>query len=207
MKKRCGQSLIEILVAVAIGVILVVGALTIVTPSIKTGSDVGRIQVASGLGKQLFDNLRAASEKDWHNIDTLATSSANRYYVIASTSPFTTTSGVESVLVGTTTFTRWFYIDDVYRNVSGKIDVSGSSPDPSTKKATVVYTWPTGNNSSGTFVGYITRTHDEALLQTDWGAGANQSGPLNATSVNSKFATSVNIDYTTSSGAIVIQGF
>lgn len=204
MHDREGQSLIEILVAVAIGVILVVGALTIITPALKTSSDVTRVQTASGLGKELLDNLRTASEKDWHLVDTLATSSANHYYIIASTSPFTVSSGTESVMVGTTTYTRYFYLEDAYRNGSGKIDTAGTR-DPSTRKVNIVYTWPPA--ASGTFSGYITRAHNESFIQTDWSGGGNQSGPLTATSVNSKFATSSNINYTTSTDAIILQGF
>lgn len=202
---RQGQSLIEILVAVAVGVIMVVGALTIITPTLKTGSDVTRAQTASALGKELLDNLRAAAEKDWHLIDVLGTSSANRYYVVASTSPFTVATGTESVAVGTTTYARWFYLDDVYRNSSGKIDTAGGYKDPSTRKATVFYTW-SSSTASNTLTSYMARTHDESFVQTDWSGGGNQSGPVTATSVNSRFATSSNINVTTSSGAIIIEG-
>jgi type II secretory pathway pseudopilin PulG len=204
LRKREGQSLIEILVAVGVGVILVVGAIATLSPSINTHANALRVQAASGLAKELLENVRAAGEGNWHTLDALATSSSNKYYLIASTSPFTATSGMERVLLATTSFTRYFYLDDVYRNVSGKIDAAGTTLDPSTKKITVTYGWGSGTTS---VISYLTRALGSVWTQTDWSAGSGQDGPITATGTNAKFSTSSNIDYSTSSGAMVIQGF
>lgn len=199
-----GQSLIEVLVAVAVGTIMVAGAMAIVSPTLKTRGDTARLQVASGVGKGLLENARVLSESNWHAFDALATTSANKYYIVASTSPFTVASGVESVDVGTTTYTRYFYLGDVYRNGSGYIDPAGTAFDPSTKKITIVYGWASTTESMDSYLG---RTWDQIFAQTDWSGGPNQSGPITSTSTNAQFATSSNMNYTTSSGALVIQGF
>lgn len=203
-ERQNGQSLIEVLVAVAVGTIMVTGAMAIVSPTLKTRGDTTRLQVASGVGKGLLENARVLSESNWHAFDALATTSANVYYVIASTSPFTAASGVEAVDVGTTTYTRYFYLDDVYRNGSGYIDSAGTAFDPSTKKITIVYGWA---STTERMTSYLGRTWDQVFTQTDWSGGPNQSGPITSTSTNARFATSSNISYATSTGVLVIQGF
>ena len=201
-----GQSLIEVLVAISIGIILIVGAVTAISPSLRIGSDIRNAQVVGALAKELADNVRVIADRDWHIIDGLATTSANRYYVVASTSPFTVATGTESILVSTSTYARYFYVDDVKRNTSGKIDESGMIRDPSTKRITIVYAWPPLSASS-TIVAYVTRHENRIVWQTDWSRGPNQDGPYYATTSAPGFSSSSNIDYTTSTGSIVIQGF
>jgi type II secretory pathway pseudopilin PulG len=207
---RGGQSIIELLVAIGVGIILIVGAISVLGPTIKTQGDTTRLQVAAGLGKGLLENVAVFADADWHNISVLATSSASKYYLIASTSPFTIASGTENVVVATTTYSRYFYIDDVYFNASGKIDTAGTSYHPSVKKVTVAYGWGKATN---TLVSYIARTNNSAFAQTDWSAGSGL-GVVTATSVLRGFGSSTNINYVTSTasptsttGSIIIQGF
>lgn len=203
--RNAGQSLVEVLVAIAIGVILIAGAITIISPALDTHRTVQGAKIAGGLGKELLEDVRVLAESDWHAIDSLATTSANTYYLVASTSPFTVSSGIESVAVATTTYTRYFYLDDVYRNVSGRIlsDTSGSY-DPSTKKVTVRFTWPPV--ASNTITSYLTRSRGRLFIQTDWSKGGNAEGPVTVTSSNTSFSTSSGVDYSTTTGSIRILG-
>jgi len=194
--KYSGQSLVEILVAVTVGVVIILGVITIIAPSLKISTDTLRGQIASALGKQLLDNVRVMAEGTWHSIDFLATSSANKYYLITSSSPFMATSGIESVAVATTTYTRYFYLNDFSR---------GGVVDPSTKVLTVVFSLQGGTNR--TLQTYLTRSNDVIFDQTDWSGGGNQAGPITRNTTYNLFATSSGIDYATSTGSIVIQGF
>ncbi len=204
MNARSGQSLVELLVAIGVGAILVIGAVAAIAPSIQTHGSALKIQMASALGKELLDNTRAFGEGSWHNLEYLSTTSVHAYYLIATTSPFQIATGTQNVTLATSTFTRYFYLDDVYRNSSGKIDSAGTYYDPSTKKITVVYGWGNGTSS---LTSYFARTGDNVWSQTDWSGGPNQDGPITATGTNAQFASSTGIDYTTSTGAIVISGF
>ena len=78
---RNGQSLIEILVAIGVGTIMLLGAITALAPVIKSTTDVNRSQVGAALGKELLDNVKVFAEANWHNIDSLATTSANKYFL------------------------------------------------------------------------------------------------------------------------------
>lgn len=191
--------------ALAIGVILLVGGVAAIVPILKISGDVARIQTASALGREVLENMRVLANANWHALDRLSTSSLNRYYVIASTSPFTVATGTEAIQVGTTTYTRFFFLDDVYRGTSSPFEPGGSVYDPSTKKITVVYSWL--STASNTLVSYLTRARDDVLFDDSWTGGGNQSTPVTPTSSNERFATSSNIDYTGTPGSIVITGF
>ena len=108
---------------------------------------------------------------------------------------------IQSLAVGTSTYTRYFYLSDVQRDDSGNIVTSGGSYDPSTKQATVVYGWSGG--PTNTMTTYIVRSQNAAISQNDWSGGPGQNGP--ETSTNNHFASSSNIDYSTATGAIYVS--
>ena len=199
--RRSGQSLVEVLIAVGLGALFVIAAGTIIAPAINVNKQAQQIQVGTGLAKELLDNVRVWGEGDWQRILALATSSANKYYLNTASSPFTSSSGQESVAVSTTTYTRFFYVDDVKRDAGDLIVTTGGSYDPSTKKITVAYKWPP-QNATRTMAAYLTRHRSKVFWQTDWSGGSGQEGP--ATSTNSRFSTSSNLDYTTSSGSLYL---
>ncbi len=114
------------------------------------------------------------------------------------------TAGEISSLYKSAFYTRYFYLDDVYRDAGGLIDAGGSTFDPSTKKITVVYGW---GNVFATSTSYLVRSEDQLFSQVDWSGGPGQSGPITSTSTNNKFSVATNTDYSTSSGSLVIQGF
>jgi type II secretory pathway pseudopilin PulG len=190
---RKGQSLIEILIGVAIGSIMIIAAASVIAPVLNINTDASRAQAGAALGKELLDNVSVWAEGDWHRIAGLATSSAYHFYLNASSSPFSSSTGDESVTVSTTTYKRFFYVDDVYRDAAGNI-ASAPYYDPSTKKITVGYSWP--GTATTTISAYLTRSSNMVFVQADWSGGPNQAGPV--TSTNSKFASSTsNINYST----------
>ncbi|MDP3948566.1 MAG: LamG-like jellyroll fold domain-containing protein [bacterium] len=409
-----GQSLIEILVALAVGTILIIAAVSVMAPALRANTQADKVQVSSALGKELLENVRVFSEANWYNISSLATSSVNKYFLVSAQSPFIAATGTEGVSAdgvasgtvgywkldesaGTTTYdfsgnnvtstfggspsstegkignafsfttagvdkvtlgnpsgiqfdvntpfsvafwlklptntanigyvrkstnihglgwyiwswssthklsfninssstnlgigstmiitdnnwhhavatydgtsnrsgmklyvdgtinatgtalaaigsmisttpltfsaaggggtgmldnvriynralsaaevkniyqaaiyTRYFYLDDVGRDVSDALLSSGGTNDPSTKKTTVVYGWPNGPTSS--FSMYLTRFRNNVFDQTDWSGGPEQEGP--ATTTNSSFSTSTQIYYSSTTGSIIIN--
>ncbi|MDP3948951.1 MAG: prepilin-type N-terminal cleavage/methylation domain-containing protein, partial [bacterium] len=93
-----GQSLIEILVALAVGTILIIAAISVIAPALRANSQADKVQVASALGKELLENVRVFSEANWYNISSLATSSANKYFLVSVSSPFVAATGTEGIL-------------------------------------------------------------------------------------------------------------
>lgn len=198
-----GQSLIEILIALVVGSIFIIGAATIIIPSLRLNTQANRIQVGAALGKELLENVRVSSEADWYEIYKFNKGSHefDLQHLTTSTSPFAVIAGKEIIVVSTTTYTRYFYLDRVGRDASGNIVLSGGADDPSTLKVTVVYSWSNGPNN--TMATYLTRFRNNVFDQTDWSGGPGQDGP--ATTTNSQFSTSSQIDYATTTGSIIIK--
>lgn len=197
---RNGQSLIEILIAVAIGAVLITAAASIIVPSLRIRTQTTQVRTGTVLARELLENVRVWSEGDWHNLLNLTTSSAAHYHLNTSSSPFTALSGNESIIVGTSTYVRDFYVDDVYRDSGDLITGSGGSYDPSTKRVTVEYSWL--QNPTSTLIEYLTRNRANAFSQTDWSGGSGQTGPV--TSTVSGFASSTSVDYASTTGSITV---
>ena len=201
-----GQSLIELLVAIGVGVILVIAAVGSIVPALLLNRETTPMQTGTALGMELMNRVRVWSERDWHSVLAIATGSVNIYTITSSTSPFgavgvTSTAG-EVLTIGTSTYHRYFYLGDVYRttNLTGS-DGAGGAYDPSTKLVTVVYQLPSGATSS--LMEYITRHGGNMYRQADWSGGPSANGPV--TTTNNQFATSVNISYTTTTGSIYVK--
>lgn len=199
---RSGQSLIEILIALAVGTLMIGSAISVIAPALRGNTQATRAQIGTALGKELLENTRVWAETDWHNIYNLNKTSANKYYLIASSTPFAVVSGIEEVIMGTSTYQRYFYIDNVNRDGGGNITTGAGTDDPSTQKITVVYTWPTESSSS--FSMYVTRSRSIIWKQTDWSGGPGQVNPVG--NPDSRFDSSTNIDFATTTGSIRIRG-
>jgi type II secretory pathway pseudopilin PulG len=200
---RNGQSISEVLLAIAVGAIFMVAAVAVIVPALRENSQAGNVQEGATVAQALLDNARVWSESGWSNITSLATGTAYQYYLITSSSPYTATSGIQSLAIGTTTYTRYFYLSDAYRTSGGGLSSASTSNtyDPSTKQVTVVYNWTQGTTS--TISTYLTRNGDAVINQTDWSGGPGATSA--ATSVGSQFTSSTNIDYSTSTGSIYVS--
>lgn len=200
---RDGQSISEVLIAIAVGAIFMVAAVAVIAPALRENSQAGDVQQGATVAQALLDNVRVWSEANWNNIASLATGTTHTYYLITSSSPYTATSGVQSIVIGTTTYTRSFSLFDAYRTGGGSITSvpTGNMYDPSTKQVSVTYDWVGGVTS--TMSTYLTRNDNAAIDQTDWSGGPGATSA--ATSVGNQFTSSTNVDYSTTTGAIYVS--
>jgi hypothetical protein len=202
-----GQSLVEVLIAVAIGSALLAVGAALIRPALQQNAQVGIVQAKTSLGNELLNNVRAWAAGNWNSVLALGTTSAHLYYLNTSSSPFTAvaaTSG-ESVAVGSTTYIRYFYADDVYRTSGGDATTtaSGNATDPSTKQITVMVNVVSSTVASTTFVAYLTRNASNIFNQSDWSGGGGAAGPM--TLVNNQFASSTYINASTSGALTITQ--
>ncbi len=121
---RTGQSLVEVLIGIALGALLIIAAVAAIAPALQTNTKVNQVQAQAQLAKELGDNVRAWAAGNWQTLVTLATTSANSYYLDTSQSPFVPVGGVETVLLGGNSYQRSFYVDDVYRDSIGNVTTS-----------------------------------------------------------------------------------
>jgi len=191
------------MVAIMIGAVFMGGVAAIIGPALIESGQAGKVQVASTNAQSLLNNVRVWSEGNWNNVLSLSTGTAYQYYLITSSSPYTATSGIQSIVIATNTYTDYFYLNDVYRS-GGVIATTstGNTYDPSTKQVTAVYNWAHG--VTGTISTYITRNQDKVFYQADWSGGASSSAVV--TSTGNQFGSSTNINYSMTGSISVSTG-
>lgn len=152
-----GQSLIELMIAMALSIILIPAILAsmITTREGRAQSD-QRLQ-ASLLLEEASEAILAIKEKDWQEIEN------NGTFHPVNINNFWTLEDGEEDLIG---IKRSITISSVNRNTSGVIVDVGGSLDPSTKKIKIDVTWNAPNSSSLQTTMYLTRYVNKALIQT-----------------------------------------
>lgn len=210
-----GQSLIEILVALGIGVILIGGVTALISVNMRSSAESKMTQAASSLTQEVIDGAKSKAEADWNAFYALAKGSANKYYIASSTNAITV--GMEPITVSGYGFNRYFYSEDVRRTQCGigipSTDVATVScdsnfplgatdivEDPSTQKIVVVVEWAGGRSIMQEQ--YVSRTKNAAIRQTDWSGGGGDNSIL--ISPNNKYAAASGVDVATTPGTIEV---
>jgi hypothetical protein len=176
-----GQSLIELMAGMAIGVIFIIGLGVVVAPSVRINQETAQIQSKAELISGLADTIKSWAGGNWNNVLALATGTSNLYYLSSASSPFVASAGSQQIIVGSTTYTQYFYVSDGYRDVSGNATttVAGDTYDPSTKffTATIAATTsPASVPLSLSF--YLTRNASNVFSETSWAGGGGQNNPV-----------------------------
>ena len=211
--KITGQSLIEILVALGLGVILIGGVTALITVNLKSSSESKTMQSASLLTQEVIDAAKSKAEADWNVFYALGKTSTNKYFIASST--LAITAGTEPLVLGEYAFTRYFYVENVKRTECGvgaptEATVSAEctnflagtgyvAEDPSTQKITVVVEWDGGNIEQEQ---YVSRTRNVALRQTDWSGGGGDDTVL--VNPNNRYSTATNIETTATPGVLSV---
>lgn len=214
-----GQSLIEMLIALGIGVILIGGVTALITTNLRSSSESKSAQVAAALTQEVTEAVKSKAEANWNAFYALGKTSANKYYIASST--LAITAGTESVALGEYNFTRYFYIENVNRTKCGTgsvtTDAATGAPrdcgvaffasdeaaiaeDPLTQKITVVIEW---NGESVKQEQFVSRSRNSAFRQTDWSGGGGDTSILTAS--NGRYSTSTAIETTAPVGAIKVM--
>ena len=214
-KKTRGQSLIEIIVALTVGVVLVGGVSTLIGLNIRTSYDAKTIQAATALAQEVSDKVKSVAEADWHNIYNLNKGSTYQYFISTTTPSIVINSGAELISSDGKNFNRYFYVENVNRTNCGMGDIttnaatscdtafptSGVGDDPLTQKITVVVLL------NGTEIlrqiEFLIRSKNVSVSQMDWSGGSGQLGPT--ANVGNKFYSSSNIDSTSTPGWISVS--
>ncbi len=95
---RSGQSLIEILIALAIGSVLMGAASLAIIFMTKSGTTNQKIQTASLLAQSMLERVRVVTNADWFNIYNLTKTSSTQYYLVTSSTALTIIQGKEGIL-------------------------------------------------------------------------------------------------------------
>ncbi|MCP6719929.1 MAG: prepilin-type N-terminal cleavage/methylation domain-containing protein [Patescibacteria group bacterium] len=140
-KGQAGQSLIEIMIALAIGAILIGTASLSIAFVLRSSTANQKLQSASGLTRDLVERARSVSSADWQNVYGLTKGTSTAYFINASGTELIILEGKEGVLG-----------DDISSGLVGhwKFDEATSTASTTTYDAS-------GNSNNGTLVGGTSR--------------------------------------------------
>lgn len=231
-----GQSLIEVIVAVAVAGVLILASGGLSNLSSLSSSRNRQQQAAYALAEELLDRVAAYADAKWYCVATtcaatrgvynLTKGSSRRYYLASNPlewrEDLAALPNGESVVVSGASYNRYFYLENVCRATSDGAIVgvqsgscpSGSAEDPSTQKTTVAVRWlVNGQVTTFSLDRYIVRTRTAAVVQTDWSGGP---WAVNCTTIpNNAFASNElrygcddgNITNNEPAGSVKVKGY
>lgn len=157
-RTRSGQSLVELLITLALTAILLPALLTGLITSRQGRPQTSQRLSATALMRETVEAIRSVRSGGWSGVSTNGT-----YHPEISGSHWSLVSGSDIV----SGYTRSIIIADVSRNSSGVIVTSGGTLDPSTKLVTVNLSWSLPYNSSISTQVFLTRYMDNlTYIQT-----------------------------------------
>lgn len=148
MSRHTGQSLVELLVIIALSSLLLPALITGTISSRSGKAQQNQRLAATALLQETTEAVRAVRETGWNGIATNGT-----YHPVISGSNWALAAGDDTI----DGFTRSVIIADTYRNSAGAIVDNGGIADPSTKKITIEIVWNTPVVASVSDIIYISR--------------------------------------------------
>ena len=207
-KTNSGQSLIEILIGIAVGVIIIGGVTATIAVTLRSNVQNKNVQSATSLSQELVNKLTDFASANWHNIDTLG---SGQYHLVQSGAAFSAQSGIEPAqTIDSVPFTRYFTVQSVSRDVNNSIEAvyNSANNDPSTKKVVVTVSWQQGPDPVQTTVNkFITRSKNLVFQQTSWVGGlTNPSDPVLTVPNTTYYDKGTRLN-TGTAGSVKVQGF
>lgn len=157
-KYKCGQSLVEILLAFGLMFILLPALLTGFVASREGKAQQNKRVVALPLLTEAQEAVRSIRENGWSAFAVNGT-----YHPVVSGSTWSLVSGTETI----NGLVRSVVISNANRDTTtGAIVTTGGTPDPSTKKVVVTLSWSTPYTSSLSSIMYLTRRDNVIYTET-----------------------------------------
>jgi len=176
-----GQSIIEIIIALALFVIIAGSAAVAILSSFTTTRLAKEETQASMFANQGLEAVQSIRNQDWDNL-------TNGNHGLVGSSSIWAFSGISDDPDGSGKFSRIIAISDVYRDPDGQIGTPGGTLDPTTKLIQATVTWD--------FTPSRTNAVSLSIYLTDWqrgrnvpGAGAPQFGSCNEYCINQAFSS------------------
>jgi len=98
IKNQSGQSLVEILIGLAVGAILIGGAGLGISFMLRSSGSNESFQTASGLVKEISEKVRAFGGANWHAIYNLAKGTDTHYFLNPTSTTLLVVEGEEGIL-------------------------------------------------------------------------------------------------------------
>ncbi|PIT92611.1 MAG: hypothetical protein COU08_01280 [Candidatus Harrisonbacteria bacterium CG10_big_fil_rev_8_21_14_0_10_42_17] len=185
---RKGQSLIEILLAVTVGGILLVGVVSLINIVLQSGRQNVFFQNAALLNQDMMDKVRSYAERQWY-CDTETTCGLYNLSKTPDIHSVQEVSGILEAVLGALVsdlgdgvmYATSFVLQNVCRDDTTDVITINLGPsqicsgneteDPSTQFVTVITGWTFGGQQSSlSLSSYVTRSKNRVFHQTNWDA-------------------------------------
>ena len=182
-----GQSVFEVLIAVAIATLIVGSAVTATIVSLRSGVGATNSQKAYAIAGETLNNVRSIAESNWADLYAGRDGTTQYRLAVVSTSTTSTILGVATgteVVSFTSTstgeninYTRWFIIDDVQRDVYNWIGVGQA--DPTTLQLTAYVSWAL-NDTTNTIdlATYVSKIRTRSVGFDSWSGSSGVTTPV-----------------------------
>lgn len=193
------QSLVEILVAISVGVILIGSSTVLIGVSLKSYNSIRQHLQASFLIRQESEAIQSLAQNNWHSLYNL--SKQSDYQINLSGNKWEISPGQETSEVNDVSYKRYFQVYNVNRDGNGNIVEIGTD-DPNTQKVIIFLDYGSNYAHSSTITFYLIRSfNNQTFHQTDWSEGNGQAGPI--PNPGSLFdSADSNINYASTTGSI-----
>jgi len=215
-----GSLLLEILLAVAVGAIIIGAVSGLVFVSLKSGQISGQKSAAVFLAEEGMEATQSISEADWHSIylppdgagdPDAGKGDANPYYIYKNGFFWAlgkVTLGDEGdIPIDGIIYTRKIYIENVTRDKTGERQIcdgvgicAEEVNDPSTQKIKVAVSKIGG--ADVVLEEYLTRWKNNTFSQSDWSGGEGQTDFIDPSKY---YDENGNIDNTSIPGSIKLK--
>ena len=193
-----GQSLLEVLVSLSLGIIFLGSSLSLLGIILKSQNNIDFNFYSQTLFKEAAEIIIYSSKNHWNSLYNLERDT--NYKISFSQNIWSFEKGQEESSYKNIPYRLYFKIFNVLRDQNGNISSSGDI-DPSTLKVTIFLDYGQNYEKSNSISFYITRSYlHQIFTQTDWSGGGGVSGPV--LDPSNTFDTSENIDYSTTAGEI-----
>ena len=160
-QKNRGQSLIELLLAIALGSMFITSAVGVLVVSLRSGSQNKSIQTASLLAQELLDKTKVFAEQRWSNVYALI--KGQPYYLNVTGGIFVAIAGTELIMLDSIQYSRHFTVANYLRS---------GTDDPSTQIVRVTVSWQQGADVANiTRSQYVARTRNLVWRTSSPGSG------------------------------------
>jgi len=201
ISEKNGQSLIGILLTIAIGALVLVLGAEIIQTSLKASEASRQKNIAYQLAQEAFEATKTIAQEDWHLIYDATVS--QEYYLDNSTGKWELSTNVanKTFTFGKDTFSRWIVFSNVSRDADGEIEAvyNASHDDPSTRKVAVNITLNDVQKINWNY--YLTRWENVTPNQSSWGGTSGTEGPV--TSFGSDYSSKADVN--PSAGGIKLE--
>ncbi len=130
LKPNVGQSLVEILIGLAIGSLLIGASSIAIIGILKSSTSTQNQQASSAFNQETLDRTRSFSNSNWNNLDTLTKGSSTNYFLNASGSTFSVITGKDGIIdndVLSGLAARWGFDEATSTTATSTYDASGNN--------------------------------------------------------------------------------